>query len=326
MTEPRIPSADAIPSLDALGDQLETAAARSIGGAGSPSGRRSAPRPTVWLAVAAAFLAVVVVASVALAVNRSGSSTADAAVVGALQRSSALTSGRFRMSIHLGDAADGTDILADGAYDSAGGRTRATVDVGGGSSVDVVLDHGTIFVSLPDQGWARLAGGGGDVTAEAGGTEPASASSAAPALPSGDPSGLFALGGGVADARDLGRDTIDGVATSHFGGSVDLGAAFAGLSGPDADRLAGSLAFFGQRVPRSGRLPLDVWVDDAGTVRRMDTTVDLGALGLGELGLGSLVASGASTATVSVTFSDLGAPVSIAVPDPATVTDLPVPR
>jgi hypothetical protein len=323
-----------IPSLDALGDRLEAAASRSIAGS-TPARRPGRARPRVLVPALVAFLALVVVASVVLAGSRSGSGTADAEVTAAMKRSSALSTGHFRLTLMLKDPA-GAELRADGAYDAEADIMHATLDASdllGASTTastgrpvtgQMVVDHGTIYLSIAGlDGWFRVPGSSPTVP-----VAPSSASGIA-----GDPSGLLDLAGGVEGVERVGPQDLDGVATTHYRTSVDLGRAFADLA-PDArHRLAGSLGMVGGGLPRAGLMPVDVWVDDAGMVRRIDSTVDLDSLGLGSLGLGSPgldslgVPSAASavpsSAQFSVEFSDLGSPVAVTVPDPSTVSDFP---
>jgi hypothetical protein len=60
----------------------------------------------------------------------------------------------------------------------------------------------------------------------------------------------------------------------------------------------------------NGRAPVDVWIDGDGRVRRESMSFDYG--------------TGLQHAQTSVTmnFTDFGAPVSVTVPAPADVTDI----
>jgi hypothetical protein len=102
----------------------------------------------------------------------------------------------------------------------------------------------------------------------------------------------------VGEIGVVGTDTVRGVATEQLRASLDLG-------GDDGDQPPpGS---FEARLAAAGvvSLPVDVWVDAEGVVRRL--VLSLGA------------AAGSMTTTFEV--FDVGAEIDVAVPDPATVID-----
>ena len=105
------------------------------------------------------------------------------------------------------------------------------------------------------------------------------------------------------DTKKVGTDTIDGVETTHYQAVVDIANA---AKLPPAQRRALRQYLKGMH----GRAPVDVWIDADGHVRRESTNFDYG--------------TGLQHAQTSVTmnFSDFGAPVDVTVPAAGDVTDI----
>jgi hypothetical protein len=99
------------------------------------------------------------------------------------------------------------------------------------------------------------------------------------------------------DAREVGKETIDGVETTHYKGTYDLSQAAAKL--PAEQREA-----FQKEIKSGGvsSVPFDLWVDGQQLPRKMTAT-----------------APGGTAATI--VFRDFGQPVTISAPPAAQVTD-----
>jgi hypothetical protein len=126
---------------------------------------------------------------------------------------------------------------------------------------------------------------------------------AAQAAPS-DPSQGLALVYGMGGVKDLGGDTVRGVATRHYRGVVDMRKAAARIPNP---RLRGGI----QQLYASlhiANVPTDVWLDAQGRVRRITYSYDV-------TGAGGL--SGHSSVTNE--YYDFGTPVHIAIPPASQV-------
>lgn len=325
-----MPDVDRIPSLELLGDRLEGAAARSIA-ADVPAGRRGRRVTPLlggrWMLAPAlaAFVVLALVASVILTDGTTGGGSASAEVVSAMKRSSEVTTGRFHIEVELDTVNGPTRLESEGGYDTTLGRVSQTLDASEllgrvaprstrvlptGLKAQLLLDRGTLYLSLPGvpglgttrtgaQRWYRL---GGDPVGGAG----------TPMMPTaGDPSGLLDLFGGVDAADRVGEEEIDGTSTTHYRGEVDLDRAYSGLSEADRKRLDESLGGLGGGVPRTGRVPVEVWVDLNGMVRRLSSEIDLKTTGFN------------GSVRFRIDFKDLGGPVDIAVPEPSAVTELP---
>lgn len=109
------------------------------------------------------------------------------------------------------------------------------------------------------------------------------------------------------DAREVGREQIEGVDTTRYAAAIDLDrtpAAQDPATRPAVDRL--------RALVGSATLPVEVWVDGDGYLRRASQTVQAGA------GAGTP----ATTSTTTVTFREFGVEAQIAAPPPDEVTDL----
>jgi predicted small lipoprotein YifL len=105
------------------------------------------------------------------------------------------------------------------------------------------------------------------------------------------------------DTKKVGTDTIDGVETTHYRAVVDVANA---AKLPAAQRRALRQFLKGM----DGHAPVDVWIDTDGRVRRESMNFNSGA-GLQH-----------TETSVTMNFTDFGAPVDVTVPAPAEVTDI----
>lgn len=104
------------------------------------------------------------------------------------------------------------------------------------------------------------------------------------------------------EVTTVGTEDVRGVSTTHLRAVLDVGE----VAADAADR-------FGEALPEDlegvldGEVPIDVWVDADGLIRRMTTEVEAGADG---------------AIAISFELFDLGEPVAIAAPAPDQVTPL----
>lgn len=246
-----------------------------------------------------------------------------ALVHGAARAAAEAGSGRFRVTLRI-EATDGTvepvvvGITTTGSFD--GPRRELHSDFGAaiaaitGSAaglppgfdepVRVVVDGTTTYLRAPvlDElvGAPRWLVATGDAAAELG------------------PLGVSAIGGGIgavdplpilqalkdaASVDDVGADEVDGAPVRRLRAELDLSRVLDGL-GPVAD------------------VPLELWVDDAGRVRRL--VAHLGDAGeLLDADVSTAAPPGvAGSASMTVELFDYGADLEISTPDPGDV--LPV--
>ena len=115
------------------------------------------------------------------------------------------------------------------------------------------------------------------------------------------------------DVEERGSKVVRGVETTHYRATVDLGKALGeGLAGVPADQreqARQALEAMKEQVG-IGDIPLDVFVDDAGAVRRMlmDMSMDM---------LGQKLRM-----VMTMDFFDFGVPVDVTPPPAAQVTDV----
>jgi len=145
-------------------------------------------------------------------------------------------------------------------------------------------------------------------------------------------SGLAGGGTVVADPADLldalrgiGPDTVvveqgdlDGVAVTHYRGTVHLAAAAAAGGPAEAARLREGFAHLGLDA-EDAQLPMDVWVDGNGDVRRVETTLDLSQARNRD---GSSMGTGPTTVTTD--YLDLGGPSPVEIPTGSVVDITPM--
>ena len=136
------------------------------------------------------------------------------------------------------------------------------------TEMELILDGTTMYMRMP-----TLAGTAGiatewismDIDEVAPGFERAAALSQG----QNDPTSSLAYLDGITDAEAVGTETVAGVATTHYHGTVDPTAALR----PAARRHSTPTHARRSRRPRKraghGAMPVDVWIDGDGLLRRM---------------------------------------------------------
>jgi hypothetical protein len=128
-----------------------------------------------------------------------------------------------------------------------------------------------------------------------------------------DPTGSLGMLYGLVDVKDLGADTIEGEPATHYRATFDLSKALREI--PAARRAALQQAIDGLEKQTGGTLPqmpFDVWIDAKGYLKKFGYQLDVPA------GTGQTSGSFAMT----ITLSDVGAPVDIQPPPADQVTDI----
>jgi hypothetical protein len=115
------------------------------------------------------------------------------------------------------------------------------------------------------------------------------------------------LRGAEADFVKVGPDTVRGVVTTHYRGTVDLDRAIARAPAAERDAIKASIdSTFGKADART--LPVEVWLDGRGRVLKESVTYEV------------KMDDQRATVTVEFEFFDIGAPVSVTPPPAAEVT------
>ena len=120
---------------------------------------------------------------------------------------------------------------------------------------------------------------------------------------------------GVGSIEERGPAVIRGVATTHYVGTLDLAKAVELADPAQAAELQQQFADLG--IGALGTMPLELWVDDDGFLRRFAMDIDLAQLGgaaAGELGPARMF--------ISADFFNFGDAVQITLPRADEVTEL----
>jgi hypothetical protein len=177
------------------------------------------------------------------------------------------------------DLPEGVMLSADGTFDAAG-NMEMQMKVGSGADLldmDFVLwnEGGDLVMfmkspafskDLPDgKTWAKL-----DLTkaAKALGEDPATITQQW--NPAGDPTQLLdMLGKSSSGVEKVGMETVAGVETTHYHATIDLAKAVkeSGATQGEAEQLRKTIG--------AQELPIDVWIDGDGYVRRVDENFSL---------------------------------------------------
>ena len=205
-----------------------------------------------------------------------------------------------------------------GEADYQGHRGHMLIDLSQlglpGPPIDAVFDNATVYEKFPPalgsvlpagKSWVKvdLATAGRSVGVDASGLSQAQA---------GDPSQTLDFLRGASDrVIRVGTEDVRGSATTHYRAVVDLNKA-ADQSPTARDAIKSTVKLLG-----SSSMPVDVWVDAQGRVRRMKYVVDLSK---------SKVTASTASVPGSVTFTlelfDFGVPVQAVVPPADQVVDL----
>jgi hypothetical protein len=222
----------------------------------------------------------------------------------------------------LGD----TTLGIDGAVDSTTGRASFTLDLSkltaalpasqqaglgavlGNGNVQIITDGGDVYLQLDSlatllgattgQTWIKVPVGSGAASAVG--------------APLGDGTEILKLLDQAGGVQTVGTEQVRGVDTTHYQGTLDLASALAEVSADQRAKAESELGKVGID-PSMATVPVDVWIDGDGLVRR----VQVGVQGLHTTT--SSTPAGAVGGTLTMEFYDFGQPVNITVPSPDQV-------
>jgi len=112
---------------------------------------------------------------------------------------------------------------------------------------------------------------------------------------------------------------VDGAKATHYQVTVDVASALEtfvnAVRGPERKRMAATLPTVQAKLKAAGlqELPFDVWVDGAGFLKRMRASFDLSKLE---------PQGPPPSISMTITLSDVGAPVAVQPPPADQVTDI----
>ena len=222
-------------------------------------------------------------------------------------------SARMAMKMTMAGGAQNIEMTAEGAVEFATQRGTMTMDMGAateqmGGKIEMITDGSTIYMKMPNAEqlglktpWMKM-----DMDALTG----------TPGMGNlqqlnNDPSNSMQLLRGVADdVEEVGTEELRGAQTTHYKATIDLNKAL-----EEAPKDAQE--YLRQQFETAGitQLPVDVWIDDEGRMRRQSFEMDLSKIEGAD-------APGAPTSmTLDMELFDFGAPVDVKPPPAKDVTD-----
>jgi hypothetical protein len=118
---------------------------------------------------------------------------------------------------------------------------------------------------------------------------------------------LRSVGG---DLKDLGQETVGGVETTHYRGTVDLDKYEKLVPRDQRESVRKTIEQLQQTMGGRSTYPVDVWVDSSDRVRRM------------AFDMTSNTPQGTVTTSMQIDLSDFGAPVDVQLPAKSQTVDL----
>jgi hypothetical protein len=237
------------------------------------------PRPSVSRALAVAILALVLAVACGEPVDR----PALRAITQAAGRVHDARTFRMSFSMTMSDvpgaASDSISITGRGAFDYQRQAGRMTMDMGpalgnlappGSARADVVIDGLVMYMRMPFL--TRLIPGGRpwlELDLEELGRQAGVDIAALSQLGQSDPTHyLTFLSGASEDVREVGAQSIDGVATTHYHAELDLRKALEQAPAAVRERAQATIEQL-EDVLVDDTIPVDVWIDRQGLPRRM---------------------------------------------------------
>ena len=329
----RLGAADPVRGPQGVGSSLEARRelASRLAVATSPAGSGPADahvtglrrRPRRWLAAPIAAAIALVVGLLVLQPFTDEPPAGAAVVRAAAATTQAAGTARFSVAID----GMGQTVTAEGVGDLANGDGQVTVHAPSPIGDVAVIHVGDdLYVSAPavlgdlvgGADWVHVDRATLQSLAEMAGEEGLDGLDLTAAL---DPvKAVDALRSVSGDVTEVGPDTVGGDAVTHYSTHLDPAkVADQMATGADRDQLAAAL-------DTVGAVPVDLWIDDAGRLRKVSVSLDLGALPLPALpGTGSSAGGGERpTGPLTATFelSSFGVPLDGAPPSAEDVAEV----
>jgi hypothetical protein len=228
-----------------------------------------------FLALAAALLA-----SLTLAACSGGDSVSLESVANAATRTESAGSSRMALVMTMDANGQRFDVLAEGAFDYKRSRGWMDMNLGPlgslsdgpplGGPIRMLIDGNTFFMRVPPamrsetggKPWAKL----GSATSAFGGA----------GMQNPDPSSMLDSLRGVTDKLEKrGRVRVRGVSTKHYHAKVDLNKALDEVPATEREQVEAMMKLLGGSVD----VPIDVYIDDAERIRRMEMTYQFNVAG-----------------------------------------------
>lgn len=125
-----------------------------------------------------------------------------------------------------------------------------------------------------------------------------------------DPTAQLEYLRGISDAEEVGIEQVAGVETTHYSGTVDLDAAYDGLPDDTRGELKQAIAQARKQFGH-GAMPVGVWVDGDGLLRRMTITLESGGNSAVDFGI-----------QMTMEIPQYGIAMQLPIPKDGDVTDV----
>ena len=208
----------------------------------------------------------------------------------------------FTSQISGGIAGTSFSVNGSGAINIGPPTSGSLTETIGSTTVNERIVGSSVYVQSPTSpnSWSRI-----DIS----GALASVGDSSSTSLSSSDPSQTVELLRSAGTVTDQGADTVDGIATEHYHAQVDLSRYASTLPASQqaaAEQNAQRLA----QLTGSSTLPVDVWIDSAQLVRKLQLSLSI------DTKVGTLSES------LTTTFSDYGPQAQVSAPPAGEVTDI----
>jgi hypothetical protein len=265
----------------------------------APAARRLGPR-LLAAAVGAAVLGG------ALAVVLSGGGSPSAGQGGPVALAAAVTNReagfKFTMTASANVGGQSADVNASGSVNTGPPASVSMTASVGGTSVEERIIGGDLYIQS-----GALTGGKWLQTSLPVGISGDTSTSGSTQLTSADPAQTLDYLRAAGTVTDVGSDTIDGVAATHYHADIDLSRYVAMLPAAQQAAAQQGIASFEQETGTT-TLPIDVWIDASNLVRQMQFDLSLPNQG---------------SVSLSMTLSDYGSQPAVTAPPAGDVVQAP---
>lgn len=239
-------------------------------------------------------------------------------VANAAEKTQDAGSAKMAMEMKTTGGAQDISMSSEGAFEfGAEGRGSMVMDLGemgaqaGMGKMEMIMDGTTVYMKMPNAAkmgiptnWVKM-----DAEQMNGGQGLGQLSG----LNNNDPSQTMEMLRGVSDdVEEVGTEDIRGTSTTHYEATLDLEKALADAPAETKKAMKQQLETMGTPT-----LPVDVWVDEEGLLRRMEVTVDLSKADTG----GAPAGAAPTSMFMRMDFYDFGTEVNAEPPPANDVTD-----
>ncbi len=241
-------------------------------------------------------------------------------VLTSIEKTAAADSAKISLDMSFGGLGAGVNMTADGAVDFASGDSDISMEFGGGGILGSVLPSGVEARRVDGTAYVHMPVGlpsGKEWIAVPGGSVGSGSNTALGIGSAASPTKILAYLEKVSNGvKEVGTENVRGVETTHYTADVDLSKAVDGSSVPPAfrdevGRVAGDI----------GTVPVDIYIDNDGLLRREKLEMNFGSFFSGVGGASGATGSG-STVTMQLDLYDFGTPVNVEAPPADQVLSL----